>query len=59
MVSERAEIILKAKELARNGLRSKDALHIACSVVGCHTARGVKEDVQFIGDKTLEFVEVE
>jgi len=32
---------------------------IAFSLFGCHTAKGVKEDVQFIGDKTLEIVEKE
>ncbi|MBN2137053.1 MAG: hypothetical protein JW720_04550 [Sedimentisphaerales bacterium] len=32
---------------------------IALSLFGCHTAEGAKEDITFIGDKTLEFVEKE
>ena len=32
---------------------------VAFSWVGCHTAKGLKEDVTFIGDKTLEIVEKE
>ena len=32
---------------------------IAISLFGCHTAKGLKEDAQFIGDKTLEIVEKE
>ena len=32
---------------------------VVFSFLGCHTAEGLKEDVQFIGDKTLEIVEKE
>ncbi len=27
------------------------------ALAGCETAKGLKEDVQFIGDKTYEFVD--
>ncbi len=27
------------------------------SLLGCETAKGLKEDVQFIGDKTYELVD--
>ena len=27
---------------------------VAFSLIGCQTAKGVKEDAQFIGDKTYE-----
>ena len=27
------------------------------AIVGCNTAKGLKEDVTFIGDKTVEFIE--
>jgi len=27
------------------------------SVIGCQTAKGVKEDAQFIGDKTYEILD--
>lgn len=27
------------------------------SLIGCNAAKGLKEDVQFIGDKSLEIVE--
>ncbi len=30
---------------------------VAFSVIGCQTARGVKEDAQFIGDKTYEIID--
>ena len=30
---------------------------IATILAGCETAKGLKEDVQFIGDKTYEFVD--
>lgn len=30
---------------------------VMLAVVGCHTAEGLKEDVTFIGDKTLEVLE--
>jgi predicted small secreted protein len=29
----------------------------AIALAGCETAKGLKEDVQFIGDKTYEFVD--
>lgn len=29
----------------------------AVSLAGCETAKGLKGDVQFIGDKTYEFVD--
>jgi len=29
----------------------------AISLAGCETAKGLKEDVQFIGDKTYEIVD--
>jgi predicted small secreted protein len=29
----------------------------AFSLLGCETAKGLKEDVQFIGDKTYEIVD--
>lgn len=29
----------------------------AVSLLGCETAKGLKEDVQFIGDKTYEIVD--
>lgn len=29
----------------------------ALSLLGCETAKGLKEDVQFIGDKTYEIVD--
>ena len=30
---------------------------VAFSVIGCQTAKGVKEDAQFIGDKTYEILD--
>ncbi len=30
---------------------------VAFSVIGCQTAEGVKEDAQFIGDKTYEVLD--
>jgi predicted small secreted protein len=27
------------------------------SIVGCQTAKGIKQDAQFIGDKTVEILE--
>ncbi|MEA3225899.1 MAG: ECN family pore-forming entericidin [Planctomycetota bacterium] len=30
---------------------------VAFSVIGCQTAKGVKEDAQFIGDKTYEVLD--
>jgi predicted small secreted protein len=32
-------------------------LVVMLSLIGCNAAKGLKEDVQFIGDKTLEIVE--
>ena len=29
----------------------------AFSLIGCHTAKGIKEDVTFIGDKTVEILD--
>ena len=29
----------------------------AFSLIGCHTAEGIKEDVTFIGDKTAEILD--
>jgi predicted small secreted protein len=34
-------------------------LVVMLSLIGCNTAKGLKEDAQFIGDKTLEIVEKE
>lgn len=30
---------------------------VAFSAIGCQTAKGVKEDAQFIGDKTYEILD--
>jgi len=30
---------------------------VAFSLIGCQTAKGLKEDVQFIGDKAYEIVD--
>ena len=30
---------------------------VAFSVVGCQTAQGIKEDAQFVGDKTYEILD--
>lgn len=30
---------------------------VMLSLVGCQTAHGLKEDMQFIGDKTVEILE--
>jgi len=30
---------------------------VAFSVIGCQTAKGVKEDAQFLGDKTYEVLD--
>lgn len=30
---------------------------VAVSLVGCQTARGMKEDAQFVGDKTYEILD--
>ncbi|MCK4294124.1 MAG: hypothetical protein KAY65_13075 [Planctomycetes bacterium] len=32
---------------------------VVLSVIGCQTAKGLKEDVTFIGDKTVEILEKE
>ena len=45
--------------MIRKGLLLIALMGIVFSLFGCHTARGVKEDVQYIGDKTLEIVEKE
>ncbi|MHC4742245.1 MAG: hypothetical protein ACYS8Z_10050 [Planctomycetota bacterium] len=45
--------------MIRKGLLIIALMGIALALFGCHTARGLKEDVQFIGDKSLEFVEKE
>jgi len=45
--------------MIRKGLLLIALIAIALSLFGCHTARGAKEDIQFIGDKTLEIVERE
>jgi predicted small secreted protein len=46
-------------KMIRKGLLLIALIGIVFSLFGCHTAKGVKEDAQFIGDKTLEFVEKE
>jgi len=46
-------------DMIRKGLLLIALIGIVLSLFGCHTATGVKEDVQFIGDKTLEIVEKE
>jgi predicted small secreted protein len=33
------------------------AIVAAIALAGCETAKGLKGDVQFIGDKTYEFVD--
>ena len=43
--------------MIKKGLLLIALIAIAFSLFGCHTAEGAKEDVQFIGDKTLEIVE--
>jgi predicted small secreted protein len=30
---------------------------VAFSLIGCQTAKGIKGDAQFIGDKTVEILE--
>lgn len=45
--------------MIRKGLLLIVLMGIAFSLFGCHTAKGAKEDIQFIGDKTLEIVERE
>ena len=30
---------------------------VTVSVIGCQTAKGIKEDAQFIGDKTYEILD--
>ncbi|MBN2272194.1 MAG: hypothetical protein JXN61_16395 [Sedimentisphaerales bacterium] len=45
--------------MIRKGLLLIALIGIVLWLFGCHTATGVKEDVQFIGDKTLEIVEKE
>jgi predicted small secreted protein len=45
--------------MIRKGLLLIVLIGIAFSLFGCHTAKGMKDDVQFIGDKTLEIVEKE
>jgi len=30
---------------------------IAFSIIGCQTAKGIKEDAQFIGNKTVEILD--
>ncbi len=30
---------------------------VAFSVIGCQTAHGIKEDAQFVGDKTYEILD--
>jgi len=45
--------------MIKKGLLLIVLIGIAFSLFGCHTAKGVKDDVQFIGDKTLEIVERE
>lgn len=43
--------------MVKKGLLLIALIAIAISIFGCHTAKGAKEDMQFIGDKTLEIVE--
>ena len=45
--------------MIRKGLLLIALIGITLSLFGCHTAEGVKDDVQFIGDKTLEIVKRE
>ncbi len=45
--------------MIRKGLLLIALIGIVFSLFGCHTAEGVKDDVQFIGDKALEIVEKE
>ncbi len=45
--------------MIRKGLLLIALIGIAFSLFGCHTVKGAKEDVKFIGDKTLELVEKE
>lgn len=32
-------------------------LIVLFSIIGCQTAKGIKQDAQFIGDKTVEILE--
>lgn len=45
--------------MAKKTLLLVALLVVMLSLIGCHAAKGLKEDVQFIGDKTLEIVEKE
>lgn len=43
--------------MVKNILLLTALIVVMLSLVGCQTAYGIKEDVQFIGDKTVEILE--
>ncbi len=45
------------KEMLKKTLLVIAVIAVLFSLLGCNTARGLKEDVTFIGDKTLEVLD--
>ncbi len=43
--------------MAKKALILAMLIVVAFSLIGCNTAHGIKEDAQFIGDKTVEILE--
>jgi len=45
------------QKMAKRILLLAVLIGVMCSLLGCQTAHGIKEDVQFIGDKTVEILD--
>ena len=49
--------ILKELKMAKRILITVVLIVTVLSIIVCQTAKGIKEDAQFIGDKTVEILE--
>jgi predicted small secreted protein len=50
-------VFREAASMVRKTLLMAVLVVILLSLFGCETARGIKEDVTFIGDKTAEIID--
>jgi predicted small secreted protein len=48
---------LKGSKMAKKILIPVVLIAMAFSIIGCQTAKGIKGDAQFIGDKTVEILD--
>jgi len=48
---------LKESKMAKRILIPIVLIVLAFSIIGCQTAKGIKGNVQFIGDKTVEILD--